>query len=176
MFVVFSLPRSRSAWLSLMLARHGQVGHDIGVECSAPDDFVRAPFLGTCETGAAFAAPLIRKLLPAAKFVVVKREARDVAARLIQLGYGDQSEEMRQRSDDLNAISSMFGTLTVQYEDLKQYVTCNMIHAHCLGRGLDWDWWRTLDVLNVQVDLPRERARLAINAGRIAALKAAVRG
>ena len=39
-FIVFSMPRCRSTWLSVFLSRPGaQVGHDIGVECASADEF-----------------------------------------------------------------------------------------------------------------------------------------
>src|SRR6185503_11458650 len=76
-FVLFSLPRSRSAWLSVLLSRPGAlVGHDIGIGCAQPEDFaqrLRSDLAGTCETGAAFAWRLIRWLVPDARFAVVRR-------------------------------------------------------------------------------------------------------
>ena len=57
-FLVFGLPRSRTAWLSHFLAPSpGAVGHDTGIDCKSISDFIgqfygRDRLAGTCETGA----------------------------------------------------------------------------------------------------------------------------
>ncbi len=68
-FIVLSLPRSRSTWLSLFLSHEAQIGHDIGADCSSVAEFMSSIGAGTCETGAAFAWPLIKRLSPDIKVI-----------------------------------------------------------------------------------------------------------
>lgn len=169
-FVVFSLPRSRSAWLSTLLG----CGHDIGVECETPEEFVGKIGIGTCETGAAFAWPLIRQLLPDAPFVVVKRPVEDVCASFARLGIIGLEPEMRRRDAQLDEISAQSGVLTVGFADLRSAAVCGGVYAHCLGRSMDLASWQRLETLNIQVDILHQMARLETNRPRIAKLKAEV--
>lgn len=177
-FIVFSLPRSRSAWLSVFLSHGvGLVGHDIGVECATPDDFadmLRGPLVGTCETGAQFAWKLIRKMLPDAKFVVIKRDPLEVSESLARFGLTDVDAEMDRRCALLSEISDSEGTLTFSYDDLGHPGVCWAIYEHCTGLPMDMRWWAQMDALNVQVDMPRMIDRLIHNRDRIAGLKAEV--
>lgn len=168
--MVFSLPRSRSAWLSTFL----NCGHDIGVECETVADFVAKIGVGTCETGAAFAWPLIRELLPDAPFVVIKRPVEDVCASFARLGIVGVEAEIRRRDAQFDDISAQDGVLTVDFADLRSAAVCGGIHAHCLGEKMDLAHWRKLDGLNIQVDILRQMARLETNRPKIAKLKAEV--
>lgn len=176
-FVVFSLPRSRSAWLSVFLGSKGLVGHDIGVECATPEDFVgrlRGPLRGTCETGAAFAWPLIRRELPDAKFAMIVRSAEEVENSLDRFGLTGLGPELRRRQEDMTAGTDWLDTMTLHVNDLRTPEGCAQLHEWCLGEPMDVERWRHLDALNIQVDMPRQIERLVRNRPQIDALKAAV--
>ena len=174
-FIVFSLPRSRSTWLSLFLSYDGrEIGHDIGADCATVADFFTLLGDGTCETGAAFAWPVIRRLNPHIKFAVVRRDPYEVNASLERFGITGQLIEMQKRSDLLEDIADLPGTLTVTHEDLAKPNVCGALFEHCLGEPFDHGWWQRLDPLNIQVDMPKQLAKLARNADRIAGLKAEV--
>ena len=169
-YVIFSLPRSRSAWLSALL----ECEHDLGAECRTPDEFVAMAKGGTCETGAGFAWPLIRQLSPECRFAVVRRPTADVVASFERLGLLGLGSEMERRERDLDALSTLPDTLTVNYADLKSPAVCGGLWAHCRGDAMPMDRWRRFDGLNIQVDLARQLTRLEANRGQIAALKAEV--
>ena len=173
-FVVFSLPRSRSAWMSHFLSANGrEVGHDIGIDCATPGDFLfEASLGGTCETGADFAWPLIRKLRPAIKFAVVQRPIDDVVASLARFGIGDLDEELATRAARLDEISALPGTLTVAYHELAHFTACRDIFEFCTGTRCESAWWRRFDEVNIQVDMVKRMAKLERNRPRIEALKA----
>lgn len=169
-FVVFSLPRSRSAWLSAFM----ECGHDIGVQCATPEDFVAQIGAGTCETGAAFAYPLIRQLIPDCRFAVVRRPVAEVVGSFERLGITGLGPEMERRDRDLDAICAQRDVLTVDYADLKRQDTCAALYAHCRNAAMDLERWARLDGLNIQVDIVRQLTRLETNRSRIAGLKAEV--
>ena len=176
-FVVFSLPRSRSAWLSVLLSQGGlPVGHDVGVECRTPEDFAaRVAIGGTCETGVAFAWPLIRQLLPGARYVVVRRRIAEVEASLARFGLTGVRAELERRWHDMAEHEDPTDTLVVDYADLRDEEVCRRIFRHCRGQRMDHHWWAQLDPLNIQVDMSRQISRLAVNRPQIDALKAEVR-
>ena len=153
------------------------MGHDIGVECATPEEFLGrlgADLAGTCETGAAFAWRIIRKERPDLKFAVILRDPMDVCASLERFGLHGYLPEMKTRLEYLAEISRLPGTLNLTYEALCRPSACADLYEHCLGEPFDVGWWRQMDGLNVQVDMRRQVERLRTNAPQIAALKAEV--
>ena len=150
------------------------IGHDIGIESGSPDDFLAKLGAGTCETGAAFAAGTIRKLVPGVRFAVINRPAMDVSQSLDAIELGWHLQEMTARARDLASISAMPGTLTITYDALDTFEGCNEIHRFCLGDDADPVWWEKMRHTNVQIDIPWQMARLRENAGGIARLKQVV--
>jgi len=177
-FVVFSLPRSRSAWSSIFLSYGGlSCGHDIGIECASPEDFVEAmtgKLAGTCETGAMFAWRLIREYLPTVKFVTVRRPRADVIASLERFGLTGFEGEMERRDTFLDEIAALPGTLNLSFDDLASADGCRKMFEFCLERPLDLDWWSHLQAIDIQVDMQKCLGRLAANRSKIDALKADV--
>lgn len=174
-FLVFSLPRSRSAWLSVFLSTAGHgVGHDIGAESRSPEDFLGRllRLRGSCETGAAFAWDLIRKALPRARFAVVLRDPEAVIESLERFGFSGQREEMFRRYDQLRAISAFPGVFTTSFDALADEGRASALHRHCTGGEPPAGWWAQLDPLNIQVDMARWVARLRQNQAQIQTLKA----
>lgn len=178
-FVVFSLPRSRSAWLSFFLRREAKVGHDIGIECNTPDDFLRAvgPGMldGTCETGAMFAWPLFRREMPDAKFVAIRRSPAEVTESLDRIGLTGMSEEMAERDRQLSEISATPGVTTIGYADLSKPPVLEWLYEHLIGKPLDPAWLAQMQTVNVQLDMRRRLDRLQERETAIAELKAQVR-
>jgi hypothetical protein len=177
-FVVFSLPRSRSAWLSVFLSRpYALVGHDIGITCRTPEDFaerLKTDLAGTCETGAMFAWRLIRKMLPDARFVVVRRPVSDVIDSLRKCGLYGLEEEMERRNALLDEIAAEDGVLSVRFEHLDDLLWTHTLYASCTGEPLTRQWHEHMGAMNVQVDMATRLSLLAMSADRIACLKAEV--
>ncbi len=173
-FIIFSLPRSRSAWLSVFLSAPGRiVGHDIGTECARPADFFAKLGPGTCETGAGFAWRYIRRERPDIRFIVVRRDPEAVIASLDNHGLFGFRDEIMKRDGELDAISCLPGTLTVAFEDLAYMDGCAKVYRACIDRNLDPVWWKHMDLLNIQVDLPRQMAKTMANWEGISNLKLA---
>lgn len=178
-FVVFSLPRSRSAWASVFLSTPTRIcAHDLGPRVDTLDEFVdavRGLYAGTCETGAAFAWPLIRQQLPEARFAVIRRDPAAVIRSLEALGITGQEGEMWGRARDLDRISAEPGTLTIDFDDLQAPWRANELYEHCTGRRAPMGWAQHLGQKNIQVDLPAELALLSARRPKIEALKRACR-
>lgn len=177
-FVVFSLPRSRSAWLSVLLGSPDTpVGHDIGPTVDSVSEFCTKlqELGGSCETGAAFAWKLIRNRLPEAVFVVVKRDPETVTRSLERFGLMGQGEEMHTRAVLLDEISAQPGTLTIDFDALTSEQACAWIYGHCLRQPMPRAWWAHLDPINIQVDMARQIDLLIRRRPQIDALKAEAR-
>jgi hypothetical protein len=178
-FVIFSLPRSRSAWLAHFLRKEAKVGHDIGIECDTPADFVKAlsPGMldGTCETGAAFAWPLFQRALPDAKYVVVRRPLKDVVASLEHVGLSGLSGEMEKREQELGWISAMPGVTTIAFADLGKPTVLEWLYEYLVEMPLEPWWLEQLSAVNIQLDLQKRISRLQQREPAIAALKETIR-
>ena len=177
-FVVFSLPRSRSAWASLFLSYGGAfVGHDIAIDCGRPEDFIEqitGKFAGTCETGAMVGWRLIRRYLPTCKFAVIRRRRADVVASLGRFGLTGFEDEMERRDALLDEITALPGTLSLTFSDMETSTACAMLFEFCLERPFDPRWWLHLSQMNVQVDMRKTLQRLYDNHNRIEILKTEV--
>jgi len=176
-FIVFSLPRSRSAWLSCLLADGVQVGHDIGVDCSKISDFTDAfeHLAGTCETAAMMAWRVIRYHMPEAKFVVVARRTEEVCESMAKFGLPGYETEIAVRSEHLAVIAAQDNTLVVNYDDLAEFDGCSAIYEFCHGKPLPFARWKNLSALNVQIDLPKRIAKLRQNHDALEGFKANLR-
>lgn len=178
-YVIFSLPRSRSTWLSVFLSRPGALcGHDLGMTIASPDEFttrLRGEYAGTCETGASFAWRLIRQQMPEARFAVVLRDPAEVVTSLARCGVIGVAQEIEARWNELVELSVQPGVLTLGFDDLNREAFCAELYRHCLGEAPPKGWWAHLDPVNIQVDMGRNLAALAARAAPIAALKADVR-
>lgn len=156
-FLVFGLPRSRTAWLARFLT-YGDwfCGHDELRHCRSLDD-VRAwlsqPNTGSVETAAAPFWRMAMRLAPGARVVVVRRPVAEVVASLQRLGLPDLTTEMTRLDAKLQQIVARVpGALEVQFADLADEATCARVFEHCLGVPHDPEWWRLLAPMNLQID------------------------
>jgi hypothetical protein len=82
------------------------VGHDIGIECDTPQDFLRAlspgMLAGTCETGAGFAWPLFQREMADARYVVIRRPLGDVNASMDRVGLTASTTKWRSANNICN--------------------------------------------------------------------------
>jgi GNAT superfamily N-acetyltransferase len=162
-FIVFALPRSRTAWLSRFLT-YGPyyAGHDEVRHCRSLDD-VRAwlgqPCVGSVETAASPFWRLLRALQPDARVVVVRRPVDDVVASLMGTGLGCfdpavVAPAMHRLDRKLEQIERRVrGVLSVAYADLDDEATCARVFEHCLGLPHDRAWWAAVSAVNIQINL-----------------------
>lgn len=164
-FIVYALPRSRTAWLSRFLSYgewhcgHDELRHQRSLEDIA--SWFRQPLTGTAETAGAPWWRLALKHAPDARVVVVRRPVGDVVDSLCQVGLGfarDALErEMRRLDRKLDQIVKRVpNCLEVQFYDLHSEDTCRAIFEHCLGLPFDHAWWSHWAPQNVQISVPAQ--------------------
>ena len=166
-FVVFALPRSRTAWLSRFLTagdwycgheelRHARTSEDVKAWLSLPNT-------GTVETAGAPWWRTLRKYRPDANVVVVHRPVGEVIDSLMRLdtkgaGSFDRralSNGMEHHAAKLRQISARWpNALSVEFSDLADEETGKAIYEHCLPYEHERTRWKHLSRVNIQCSMP----------------------
>lgn len=159
-FVVFALPRSRTAWLSRFLTYGDWIcGHDELRHCRSLEDvsaWLAQPCAGTVETAA---APFWRLLAPGTRVAVVRRPVADVVASLqaLQLGAWDDASltaAMQRLDRKLAQIAARWpDALSLTFDQLRDEAQCARLFEHCLQQPHDHAWWAAMAPLNVQINM-----------------------
>jgi hypothetical protein len=159
-FVIFALPRSRTAWLSHFLSygdwhcAHEEVRHlrsfgDV-------DAWFAQPCTGTIETAA---ASWWRMLPKGVRVATIRRPVAEVVDSLMRIpGCAFDRDELRavlERHDrKLDQIEARLpGVLSVRFEDLTREETCAALFEHCLPYTHDTGRWAALAPVNIQIDM-----------------------
>ena len=159
-FVIFALPRSRTAWLSRFLTyADWQCGHDELRHCRSLADvtsWFAQPCTGTVETGA---APFWRLLPPDVRVATIRRPVDQVAESLRRAGglALDQATIMRhlqQLDRKLDQVEARCGAIRVDYDELADERACSLLFNYCTGLPHDSAWWEYMAPANVQVSVP----------------------
>ncbi len=168
-FVVFGLPRSRTAWLSVFLTHKDWVcGHDLIAEINSASDLrqmLEQPNTGTVETGIGYAWPLIRYWFPEARFAVIRRPLAEVRASLLNQGL--TLERLENDEATLDQIAALPGTLSVTFAELNTETGCRRLFEHCLGTPMDTGWWSGLAEQNIQIDFARRKTEMTLHRERV---------
>jgi hypothetical protein len=159
-FVVLSLPRSRSRWLSLFLAYGDwQCGHDEIRHCRSLDDvksWLAQPCTGTVETAGASFWRLLLHYRPDVRVATIRRPVAEVVSSLTATGTSFDATLMplMQRLDrKLDQVEQRVpGVRSFAFADLRSETTCAELFEHCLPYQHDPAWWRVFDPLNVQIN------------------------
>jgi hypothetical protein len=178
-FVVFALPRSRTAWMSRYLSYDGRflVGHDIAARSDSIEGFFRnfdEGLSGTVETGAMMGWRLFRERFPDAPIAVVRRSIEDVKLSLARFGVAPREGDLEARAAVLDELEKEPGVLSVTFRDLCEARNRRRVFEHCLGCAWDQEWDARLASVDIQVDFMRELREVAVNQERIAAMKRVV--
>lgn len=172
-FIIFALPRSRTAWLSFFLSYQGKrVGHDIALGCKTREDFIdRFEKLdGTVETGAVEGWEEIKKLA-GVRFFVIKRPLNEVADSLTKLSILFDLEQLKRREKLLQEVSDYDGTVTFAYKDLDFTLIMKYLFTNCLNLPFDYKWYNSLKKQNIQVDISERLKLIGDNRENTAILK-----
>lgn len=164
-FVIYALPRSRTAWLSRFLSYGDwQCLHEQAILLRDVHDMkqlLACPRLGVAETAAGPGWRLLKHYAPNHQAIVIRRPVGETVAAMIEAGRkaGVSYDEAQLRrimtySDRcLAQISAEPGTLTVPYDALDNEETCRRIFEACLPYPFDRGWWQECRERNIQVDL-----------------------
>jgi GNAT superfamily N-acetyltransferase len=158
-FIVYSLPRSRSYWLSRFLTYgNWYCGHDEVRHLRSLDDvasWCKLPNTGTVETG----AMSFWRLVPDHwKAVTVRRPVDEVVASMRQFGLSLDwdvfAKFMRRLDRKLDQIERRVpNVLRVTFEELRTEAACQAVFEHCLPFRHDARWWRSIALVNMQCHL-----------------------
>ena len=161
-FIIYCLPRSRSAWLAHFLdypmARPRQhVAHDVAPLCRSVSNFVKAyteeGMWGSIEIAGVIGWQVIRKELPNLKTIVVKRPLQEVYNSLMQLGIQPHLNNLAELNELLDVVSDQPGVHTISSTSLDSPMMCKWLFEYCLELEFDFDWWAHLAPLNIQINL-----------------------
>jgi hypothetical protein len=158
-FIVYSLPRSRSYWLSRFLTfGDWYCGHDEVRHARSLADVVAwfsQPCTGTVETAA---APFWRLVPGDCKAVTIRRPVDDVVASFRRLGvqfdWDQFARNIRRLDRKLDQIEKrVAGVLRVTFAELETESACRAIFEHCLPYQHDTRWWRSIALVNMQANV-----------------------
>jgi len=160
-FIVYALPRSRTAWLARFLT-YGEwaCGHDEARHLRSVEDvksWFAQPNTGTAETAAAPFWRTVQDISPDTKVVVVRRPVEDVLESLMRLAPFDRVQleaHLRRLDHKLDQIEKRVpGALSVSFYDLADEEVCARVFEHCLPYKHDPNWWAAISPINVQINL-----------------------
>jgi len=175
-FIIFSLPRSRSTWLSQWLSYKGlRVGHDLAAHADTFQDCLDLLYAhhGSVETGSQDAHHVLRLAMPDAKFVTIRRPVKEVCQSLAKFGITNQEREMQRRSDTLDEIEAK-GAFSIPYHSLKDARICSALWEYLLDAPFDFEHWRDMAEQNIQPDVQQHLAFIASRRDQIVNLQAEV--
>lgn len=162
-FVIFGLPRSRTAWLSKFLT-YGEwfCGHEELRHMRSLQDvrsWLSQPCTGSAETTAGPWWRLLSRYSPSARVVVVRRPVYEVLGSLLKLGIPFDREALEKALPRLNAKLAqierrMPNVLSVRFADLEREDVCSAVFEHCLPYRHDRRWWGLASPLNIQCSMP----------------------
>lgn len=160
MFLVLSLPRSRSAWLAHYLAylSDRKIGHEVLSGCESVDEFLqnyKMGMWGTVETGGAGLWSIIRRELPECKIVLIRRPLMAVYQSLAKAGVVGDLSHLAEQEAMLDAAATDPNIVSIQFKQLSDPMICRWIFEHCLEVEFDFDWWAAMAKFNIQVDMPK---------------------
>lgn len=173
-FIIYALPRSRTAWLSYFLSfGKWKCSHDVVIDLHSLaelKEFFATPYVGTVETGAVDGWKTLKRIAPETKVAVIRRPLEEVRSSLAKFGiYRD--DDLKRRNEKLDEISKENGVLSINYADLTQKETCKELFEHCLQESFSPQWWRMLEKANIQIDMKTRLEKLIKNREGIESLK-----
>jgi len=178
-FIIYALPRSRTAWLSKFLTYGDwKCAHDLTCRMHSLDEIAAwlhnghvGPLTGTAETGLVSAWKAVH-LRTNAKRVVIRRSPIGVKESLRKIGVDWMDAEIDERAMKLDECAAYPGTRIYNYSNLNEEWACKEIFEWCLNLPFDKQWWLSLKNANIQVDSQKRIQELKDNAAGIQRLVA----
>lgn len=186
-FLVYALPRSRTAWLARFLTYGGwDCGHERAPFMRSLADvreFFAHPRIGSVETAAAQGWRVLAHHVPGLRQVVIRRPVDDVVRSVLGIDLGGVAtydaaklrKIMEYGDRCLAEIERQPGVLSITFSDLERPDACAAIFERCTGIPFNREWWKHLSGKNVQVDVPSQIRYYHEHIGGIVAFKRAMR-
>jgi hypothetical protein len=164
-FVVLSLPRSRSFWVSRFLSYGGRrVAHDPSRFFTGPDDiakYFRDPAAGAVDT----ALGLVWSGIPGVKVATIWRPVYEVESRLRALGRPQREQAIQRLDDKLSAIPAA----RFEFHSLGVEAEARRLFQYCLEQPFDRDWWLKFRGVTLECDRAEYEADVVRNIAGIQA-------
>lgn len=169
-FIVFTLPRSRSAWLSHLLA----CGHDTALDSTSVTDFLARVDAkgGTVETGAIVGAHVIREMRPDINMVVIKRPVSEIMASLADIGIIPAKGEIEHRAKLLDELARQVDVLSLDWTALNDFDACDLLMQFCYGMPCPRARFDHYSQFNIQLNIPRRIEKLFQTSDAMTRIKA----
>lgn len=160
-FIVYALPRSRTAWLSKFLS-YGDwhCGHEEIRHARSLDDvksWFKQPLTGTVETAAAPWWRLVKEYAPDARIVVVRRPVSEVMDSLNRLNLpfeqGALYKLITRLDQKLDQIEERVECISIPYDSLHDEDVCASVFEWCLPYKHNSAWWEANAGRNYQIDM-----------------------
>lgn len=163
-FIVYALPRSRTAWLSTYLTYGGWTCyHEQAMFLRSVDDirrFFRGK-TGAADTAASYGWQIIHHHVPEIRAAVVRRpigEVMDAYAALEDAGVARWDRKrlravLEHGDRALDQVARVPGVLSIAFDELDTERGCAAIWRHCLPFEFDRAWWEEWKDRNVQSDV-----------------------
>lgn len=161
-FIIYSLPRSRTAWLSHFLTykdvtcfheeiRHLRTIEDVKTQLNMPNS-------GSVETCAAPWWRMINKFNPKIKTIVIKRPIEEIVESFLKTGIkfnlGVLYSTLCKCEAKLDQIAKRVeGAKVYSYSSLSDPSICAEIFEYCTGYEFDYARWWKLSEVNIQINL-----------------------
>lgn len=160
-FLIFSLPRARSSWLSVFLSTGFAIClHDYSAYGkSLPARLFQCSYIGMASTGAAGEWQHWVEKYPDAPRVVIRRRREVCARSFAEVMNCDQAACLAGMVDldaRLDEIAALPGTLSVNFEDID--ARAEEIYRHCLP-GQYLDRRRMDELLQMQIEPVPQKMR-----------------
>ena len=161
-FIIYCLPRSRSAWLAHFLnypfaVPKQPVAHDVAPLCKSIDGFLHAykeeGMWGSVEIEGMIGWQVIKKEMPQLKTVVMRRPLQEVYNSLVMQGYKPNLTELGKLDAILDIIADLPEVYSIKSTDLDAPVVGKWLFEYLLELDFDFDWWYQLSQTNIQVNL-----------------------
>lgn len=156
-FIIYSLPRSRTVWLSKLLTYgdwecfHDPLAHSQpeGIAC-----LLRMANKGIIDTGLVQHWRQMKGAIPDAKIICIHRDPLEVRSSLVKLGLNFPFTSLYQA---LQEVSKEPDTFNVDYQILECPEFCKKLMQHCLGE-CDNDWVYGKMKANIQLNIDKLRS------------------
>lgn len=153
-FVVFSLPRSRSFWLSKLLGcRHDPsrfFAHDADIQSFFAGE------RGAVDTAMALIALKVQTLVPTLRMVTIRRPVEECFNSVLRLPVKIvDADRLRLRLYEIDLaldLAEHMGARSFLAEELDDFEACAELYRHCRGEPLHPSRWKLFASKNLQTD------------------------
>jgi hypothetical protein len=155
-FMIFSMPRSRSYWMSQYLSYPPHtVGHDVILKADNLTGLIReySALSGSVELSAVLGWQYFMSFFPETRVVTVRRPVDDVFKSLLNVGLYTPIPILEMRERALIACSQHPRVEAITYKDLDNPDCCRWLFEYCLNMKWDEEWYKHLASQNLQCEV-----------------------